>query len=70
MKALCINSSTSIAEVCVINGEQISSEYVQSPHSEKLMVAVDKLKGHPKFGYVKLLKTERSETAAMADLLD
>ncbi len=43
MKALCINSSSSIAEVCVINGEQIASEYVQSPHSEKLMVAVDKL---------------------------
>lgn len=35
-----------------------------------LMVAVDKLKGHPRFAYVKLLKTERSETAAMADLLD
>lgn len=35
-----------------------------------LMIAVDKLKGHPRFGYVKLLKTERSETAAMADLLD
>lgn len=35
-----------------------------------LMTAVDKLKGHPRFGYVKLLKTERSETAAMADLLD
>lgn len=35
-----------------------------------LMAAVDKLKGHPRFGYVKLLKTERSETAAMADLLD
>lgn len=35
-----------------------------------LMTAVNKLKGHPKFGYVKLLKTERSETAAMADLLD
>lgn len=35
-----------------------------------LTIAVDRLKGHPKFGYVKLLKTERSETAAMADLLD
>lgn len=35
-----------------------------------LMRVVDKLKGHPRFGYVKLLKTERSETAAMADLLD
>lgn len=35
-----------------------------------LMAAVDRLKGHPRFGYVKLQKTERSETAAMADLLD
>ena len=34
------------------------------------MIAVDRLKGHPKFGFVKLVKTERSETAAMADLLD
>lgn len=31
---------------------------------------IDKLKGHPRFGYVQLQKTERSETAAMADLLD
>ena len=35
-----------------------------------LIRAVERLKGHPRFGYVKLLKTERSETAAMADLLD
>ena len=35
-----------------------------------LLRAVDKLKGHRRFGYVKLIKTERSETAAMADLLD
>lgn len=35
-----------------------------------MQIALDKLKGHPRFGYVKLLKTERSETAAMADLLD
>ena len=33
-------------------------------------IAIDRLKGHNRFGYVKLLKTERSETAAMADLLD
>lgn len=33
-------------------------------------IAVTKLAGHPRFGYVKLLKSERSETAAMADLLD
>ena len=35
-----------------------------------MMAAVERLKGHPRFGYVKLLRTERSETAAMADLLD
>lgn len=35
-----------------------------------VQIALDRLKGHPRFGYVKLLKTERSETAAMADLLD
>jgi predicted ribonuclease YlaK len=35
-----------------------------------LMSVIDKLKGHEKFGYVKLAKTERSETASMADLLD
>lgn len=32
--------------------------------------AIQKLAGHEKFGYVQLQKTERSETAAMADLLD
>ena len=35
-----------------------------------LLSAVQKLAGHEKFGYVQLQKTERSETAAMADLLD
>ena len=35
-----------------------------------LGAAVDKLKGHPMFGYVHLDKSERSATAALADLLD
>lgn len=35
-----------------------------------LLSAVSKLAGHEKFGYVQLQKTERSETASMADLLD
>lgn len=35
-----------------------------------LLCSVQKLSGHKKFGYVQLNKTERSETAAMADLLD
>lgn len=53
-----------------INGDykQVDNEVFK--RNSGLMVAVDKLKGHPRFGFVKLLKTERSETAAMADLLD
>lgn len=35
-----------------------------------LLSVIQKLAGHSKFGYVQLQKTERSETAAMADLLD
>ena len=35
-----------------------------------LLTTVSRFAGHEKFGYVKLEKTERSETAAMADLLD
>lgn len=35
-----------------------------------LMSAINCLKGHPRFGFVKLNKTERSETAEIAELLD
>lgn len=35
-----------------------------------LLASVKRLAGYSRFGYVKLKKTERSETAAMADLLD
>lgn len=35
-----------------------------------LISSIQKLAGHKNFGYVQLQKTERSETAAMADLLD
>lgn len=35
-----------------------------------LGIAIDKLKGNPLFGYVHLEKSERSATAALADLLD
>ena len=46
---------------------------VDSPifrNNNGLLTSVQKLAGHEKFGYVQLQKTERSETAAMADLLD
>lgn len=35
-----------------------------------LRIAIEKLKGNKLFGYVNLEKSERSETAALADLLD
>ena len=48
--------------------KQVDAEVFQE--NSGMQIALNKLKGHPRFGYVKLLKTERSETAAMADLLD
>ena len=38
--------------------------------SAGLELMIERLKGNKLFGYVKLLKTERSETARLADLLD
>lgn len=48
--------------------KQVDMEVFQE--NSGMQIALDKLKGHPRFGYIKLLKTERSDTAAMADLLD
>lgn len=53
-----------------INGDFRQCDAEVFRKNSGLMAAVDRLKGHPRFGYVRLLKTERSETAAMADLLD
>lgn len=53
-----------------LNGDfkQVDSKVFQDNNG--LNILVDKLKGNKRFGVVKLLKTERSETAALADLLD
>lgn len=53
-----------------LNGDYKQTDHKTFAENNGLMTAVDRLKGHNRFGYVKLLKTERSETAAMADLLD
>lgn len=53
-----------------INGDHRQTDMEVFKSNSGMKIAVDKLKGHPKFGYVQLIKTERSETAAMADLLD
>lgn len=53
-----------------LNGDyrQVDDKIFESNNG--LITAIKKLKGNSKFGFVKLLKTERSETSAMADLLD
>lgn len=53
-----------------LNGDYKQTDHKVFAENNGLMIAVDRLKGHPRFGFVKLVKTERSETAAMADLLD
>lgn len=53
-----------------MNGDYKQVDGAVFRENNGLMLAIDKLKGHPRFGFVRLLKTERSETAAMADLLD
>lgn len=53
-----------------INGDFKQRDADVFEKNSGLMAAVSKLNGHHRFGHVTLLKTERSETAAMADLLD
>lgn len=53
-----------------LNGDSRQTDLNPLKQNSGMKIALDRLKGHPRFGYVQLLKTERSETAAMADLLD
>lgn len=53
-----------------MNGDFKQTDSAVFRANNGLLSAVQKLAGHEKFGYVQLQKTERSETAAMADLLD
>lgn len=53
-----------------VNGDYKQVDSALFRANNGLLSAVQKLAGHEKFGYVQLQKTERSETAAMADLLD
>lgn len=53
-----------------MNGDFAQTDSAVFRMNNGLLSAVQKLAGHEKFGYVQLQKTERSETAAMADLLD
>lgn len=53
-----------------INGDFKQCDAEVFRRNSGLMRAVEKLKGNKLFGYVNLIKTERSELAALADLLD
>ena len=53
-----------------MNGDFKQTDSALLRNNNGLLSTVQKLAGHEKFGYVQLQKTERSETAAMADLLD
>lgn len=53
-----------------MNGDFSQTDSALFRMNNGLLSAVQKLAGNQKFGYVQLQKTERSETAAMADLLD
>lgn len=53
-----------------LNGDYKQTDSPVFRSNNGLTTIISKLKGHEKFGYIKLQKTERSETAAMADLLD
>lgn len=53
-----------------MNGDFKQTDSALFRNNNGLLSTVQKLSGHDKFGYVQLQKTKRSETAAMADLLD
>lgn len=53
-----------------MNGDFKQTDSALFRSNNGLLSTVQKLAGHERFGYVQLQKTERSETAAMADLLD
>lgn len=53
-----------------INGDYKQVDAKVFAENNGIMRMIQKLQGNPLFGYVKLLKTERSPTAALADLLD
>ena len=53
-----------------LNGDYRQTDKTIFENNNGLIQAIERLKGHPRFGFVKLEQVERSETASMADLLD
>lgn len=53
-----------------LNGDTHQTDMEIFAKDGGMSAMLERLRGNPMFGYVKLLKTERSPTAALADLLD
>lgn len=53
-----------------MDGDFKQRDKVAFEKSQGLELMVERLKGNPLFGYVHLIKSERSKVAALADLLD
>lgn len=53
-----------------LNGDTRQTDMDIFSRDGGMSAMLDRLRGNPMFGYVKLIKTERSPTAALADLLD
>ena len=53
-----------------MDGDIFQRDRVSFEKSKGLETMIKRLSGNPLFGYVKLIKTERSATAALADKLD
>lgn len=56
--------------ILIMDGDIKQRDKVTFEKSMGLEKMVSALKGHKNFGYIHLIKSERSEVAAMADLLD
>lgn len=52
------------------SGDIKQTDDIKFDRNSGLLAMLNKLKGYPRFSAVKLIKSERSETAAMADILD
>ena len=53
-----------------MDGDLKQRDKIAFDKSKGIETMVERLKGHPLFGYVHLIKSERSKVAALADLLD
>lgn len=56
--------------ILLMDGDVKQRDRASFEKSKGLEIMIDRLKGNKNFGYINLVKSERSEVAALADLLD